>query len=138
MAIFAGASCQGGQPKLDISLGSQSWVAVTGKLWNVFPFTCYTGTTDTEMTPGDKVISQQMASAPHGEQRIIVYHTWRKDKINPRLWLEAEILDDIWEKWSVRAGVLQMTSLGELAGKLQGDNKYFKADNVSASSGEKG
>lgn len=42
------------------------------------------------------------------------------------------------KKWSVRAGVLQMTSLGGLAGKLQGDNKYFKADNVSASSGEKG
>lgn len=41
------------------------------------------------------------------------------------------------KKWSVRAGVLQMTSLGGLAGKFQGDNKYFKADHVSASSGGK-
>lgn len=56
--IFAGANCQRGQTKVDISLGCQSWVAVTGRLWNVFPFTCYTGTIDTEMTPGDKVISQ--------------------------------------------------------------------------------
>lgn len=54
--------------------------------------------------------------------------------------LEAGILDDIKEKagkqWSVRAGVLQMMSLGGFTGKFQGDNKYFKAD--GASSGEKG
>jgi len=54
--------------------------------------------------------------------------------------LEAGILDDIQEetgkKWSVRAGVLQMTSLGGLAGKFQADSKYFKADH--ASSGERG
>lgn len=44
---------------------------------------------------------------------------------------------DCRKQWSVRAGVLQMTSLGELAGKFQGDNKYFKVDHVSAPSGEK-
>lgn len=56
------------------------------------------------MTPEDKVISQQMASAPHGEERITVYHTWSKDKINARLLLEAGMLDDIWEK-AGRSGV---------------------------------